>query len=337
MGRAVLFNVMPAKRKKLLKLFAAAAALILINILVPRFYNFYHMVIINTSLFYFICVVGLNIMLGLGGLMSLCSITLMGVGAFVCGRLTVIYGCPTLLGVLAGALATGLLTFLLGLALLRLSGAFFMFGTMGLVFIGNTIFTNWVKMTGGPDGTAGIPPLNFFGLLKLTNYYEWFPFLCVIVVLVLFLFSRIKNSSLGRSLMAIRDSEVAALTLGINVYMTKVLAFTISGFLAGFSGALYALHNGVVSGSMFTIDVQLSFLMMVMLGGVQHAAGSLIGSLLITVLPETLRFVDKYINIFYGVMIILLMIFMPMGIIGIYDAVRKILGKSIRKIWRYYR
>jgi branched-chain amino acid transport system permease protein len=131
--------------------------------------------------------------------------------------------------------------------------------------------------------------------------------------------------------MAIRDSEVAALTLGVDVYRTKIIGFTISGALAGFSGALYALHNGVVSASLFTFDVQLSLLMMVMLGGVQHASGALIGAFLVKVLPELSRVLDKYLNTFYGIMIILLMIFMPMGITGIYDMVYKTVSRKLKK------
>jgi branched-chain amino acid transport system permease protein len=317
-------------RKTVLKTGAVLAVLVLVNILVPSFFNTYHMSIINTCLFYFICCVGLNIILGLGGLLGLCSITFMGVGAFVCGRLAANFGWPTVAAFAAGTLFTGLLTFLLGIPLLRLKGTFFTFGTIGLIFIGNTVFMNWTEMTGGPNGTYGIPPLSFAGL-RLDTYYKWFPLLSLIAALVIFLYSRIKNSSLGRSLMAIRDSEIAALTLGVNVYRTKIIGFTISGILAGFSGALYALHNGVVSASLFTFDVQLSLLMMVMLGGVQHASGSFIGAFLVKVLPELSRFMDKYLNTVYGLMIILLMIFMPMGITGIYDNVCKSLIRRLKK------
>jgi branched-chain amino acid transport system permease protein len=317
-------------RQRLLKTAAVLAALVLVNVLAPLLCNTYHMSIINTCLFYFICIVGINVLLGLGGLLGLCSITFMGVGAFVCGRLATTFGWPTVPAFIAGTIAAGIISFLLGIPLLRLKGTFFTFGTIALIFIGNTIFMNWNEMTGGPNGTYGIPPLSIFGM-KIDTYFKWFPLLCLIVVLVMFLYSRIKNSSLGRSLMAIRDSEIAALTLGVNVYRTKIIGFTISGALAGFSGALYALHNGVVSASLFTFDVQLSLLMMVMLGGVQHASGSLIGAFLVKVLPELSRVMDKYLNTFYGVMIVLLMIFMPMGITGIYDMVYKALSRKLKK------
>jgi branched-chain amino acid transport system permease protein len=118
--------------------------------------------------------------------------------------------------------------------------------------------------------------------------------------------------------MAIRDDETAAKTLGIDVYKTKVKVFTITGVLAGMSGALLAFHNGVVSASLFTFDLQVKFVTMVMLGGVNSTWGALIGTFLIRLLPEVMRSFAKYMMLVYGICVVLLMIFMPEGIVGIF-------------------
>lgn len=272
--------------------------------------------IINVALIFFFGVAGMYLMLGLGGVLSMCSITMLGLGAFVCGFLNTKMGVPILPAMLAGALASGLLSLLLGLLLLKLQGPAFVFGTIGVTYIGQSVFQNFAAFTGGPNGTSGIADVSLFGH-TLATFKDWFPVLAVLVVLLILLLNRIKQTSFGRGLMAVRDDATAAYSLGINVYRTKVIVFVLAGLLAGFGGSLYAVHNGTISASLFTFNTQLKFIIMLMLGGVMSPIGSLFGTVLVNYLPEIARFANSYLNMLYGAIIVLLMIFMPMGLAGI--------------------
>lgn len=305
-------------------IFAASA-------LVGAFDNPYYYTILNTSMFYFITVSGIMLMLGYGGFMGFSSIAFMGLGAYLCAYFAMNFGMPTIVAVIVAAATVGLVTMGIGVVLLRLNGSFFMFATMGLTFMATSFFVNCVPFTGGANGIYGIPKLSLFSH-QVTEYSEWFTILLVLSLLVVFLMTQIKKTSLGRSLMACRDDEIAAYSFGVNVLRTKLIAFTIGGVLAGFSGALYALHNGVISSTLFSYNVQVKFLIMVMLGGVQSVWGTFLGAILITLLPEILKFATRYINIIYGVIIVLLMIFMPTGLAGLFGELKNGVVRKYRRM-----
>ncbi len=272
--------------------------------------------IINVALIFFFCVSGMYLLLGLGGVLSLCSVTMLGLGAFVCGFLNTKLNVPIPAAMLLGALASGVLALFLGLLLLKLEGPCFVFGTIGVTYIGQSVFQNFAAFTGGPNGTGGIGKLVLFGYTFKT-FKDWFPLLAVFVLLLILLLHRIKQTTFGRSLMAVRDDATAAYCMGVNVYRTKVVVFVLAGVLAGFGGSLYAVHNGTISASLFTFNTQLKFVIMLMLGGVMSPIGALFGTVSVNYLPELARFANSYLNLLYGCLIVLLMIFMPMGLAGI--------------------
>ena len=146
------------------------------------------------------------------------------------------------------------------------------------------------------------------------------------MLLVSIAVERIRSTKLGRSLAAVRDNETAAKTFGINVYMTKVYAFVIAGAICGFAGAIYAMMNKYISADTFSFDVGVQYIIMAMLGGVNNTVGCIVGAILIGMLPEWLRSMEGYMQLIYGVGVILLMIFMPMGLSG--------LLQSLLKKWR---
>ncbi len=272
--------------------------------------------LINVALIYYFSVAGMYLMLGLGGCMSMCSIAVMGLSAFVCGYTNTKLGWPLYASMLMGVVSAMILCAVVGSLLMKLDGRAFMFGTMALVYIGTSIFQNFSEFTGGPNGTSGIEKLNLFGK-TISSFKNWFVILAILCYLLILLMYRIKRTSFGRSLMAVRDDATAAYSLGVNVYRTKVLAFILSGALSGIGGALYAVHNGTISASLFTFNTQQSFIIMLMLGGVMSPVGSLFGSILVNYLPEITRSAGNYLNMLYGALIILLMIFMPMGLAGV--------------------
>ncbi len=272
--------------------------------------------LINVAMIYYFSVAGMYLMLGLGGSMSMCSIAVMGLSAFVCGYTNTKLGWPILPAMLAGVVSAMLLCLLVGSLLLKLDGRAFMFGTMALVYIGTSVFQNFSEFTGGPNGTSGISKLTLFGK-TFSSFKSWFVLLAILCYLLILLLHRIKNTAFGRSLMAARDDETAAYSLGVNVYRTKLIAFVISGALSGVGGALYAVHNGAISASLFAFSTQQNFVIMLMLGGVMSPVGALFGSILVNYLPEIARSAGSYLNMIYGILIILLMIFMPMGLAGL--------------------
>lgn len=317
-GRSFLHKLIPA-------LVAIVAAILISNHL-----NSYVMTLINTALIYFLCVSGTSIMLGMGGQLSMCSVTFMGFGGFLAAQLATTYGLTPILALILGVIGTTIVGWLLGLVLMRLKSGFFVFGTIGLLQIGSTIFTNFRPLSGGPDGIFGLPKLVLFGYTFQTMQ-AWMCLLIVVTIFAILLISRIRSSSLGRSLMAVRDDEIAAYTLGVNVYRTKVIGFTISCALGGLAGGLLAFHNGVVSGSLFTFNTQLQFIIMTMLGGVNSTIGTLFGTFLVIALPELLRPLANYMTLIYGITVIVLMIFLPMGLGGLVESIYKKVIRARKK------
>jgi branched-chain amino acid transport system permease protein len=291
----------------------------------------YVLTILNLVLIYFIGALGISVLMGMTGLMMLASAAFMGIGGFISANLALKFGVPVWLSIILAMILTGVIGAMIGSALVKLSGAFFAFATLGLSQIVAVFLTNYRPFTGGPDGLQRIPTLALFGF-EFTTLTQWFNLLCVLCLVTALLVERIRNTKLGRSLEAIRDNDVAAQTLGINVYITKVYAFTIASVLAAFSGALIAHHNSVISASLFSQVTSFKWFMMVMVGGVNSTIGAFLGTLIFTIVPEALRFTRLYINVIYGVIIILMMIFLPDGLIGLVkDVWRKITVRRDKK------
>ena len=259
------------KRSRFLRLLLVSAVVIAGILLVDKFFiqnlKNSRVNLINVALIYYFSVAGMYLMLGLGGCMSMCSIAVMGLSAFVCGFTNTKLGWPLFPAMLCGILSSVILCAVVGSLLMKLDGRAFMFGTMALVYIGTSVFQNFSAFTGGPNGTSGISKLTLFGK-TFSTFKSWFVLLAIACYLLILLLHRIKNTSFGRSLMAARDDETAAYSLGVNVYRTKLLAFIISGVFSGIGGALYAVHNGTISASLFSFTTQQSFIIMLMLGGV---------------------------------------------------------------------
>ncbi|MBC8535142.1 branched-chain amino acid ABC transporter permease [Feifania hominis] len=318
------------KSNTLLKLFLVLVAIAAI-VLLSKQCNNYQLTIVNSAIIYFISAMGYTVMLGMGGMMPMATVTFMGFGAFFTAQLSKNFGLPTpLAGLLAVAGAT-LIAYILSIMLVRLSSYYFVFGTIGLCNMMATVFQNYKPLTNGADGINGIPKLELFGF-QFRSLSDWCLLLSGIALIIMFIVSRIRKSSLGRSLMSIRDNAVAAETLGVNIRRTKRIAFTIGSMFSAIAGMLVAYHNGVVSASLFTFNVQQNLLMMVMLGGINSTVGALGGAFLIQFMPEMLRPIQEYMRLIQGIMLILLMIFMPMGIHGlIKTAYEKLKGKIMVK------
>ena len=290
----------------------------------PTFLNRYSLGVVNTALIYGMAGWGISVLPGMGGQLSFASISFMGIGGyavanFCTGRLP--FTLPPLAALFASLVVCGIFAWVLGLILFKLKGTYFTFATIALVQVAFTFFNNYRPLFGGPDGINGIPTLSVGGA-ELSGYNHWFYFLVVLLVVLGIVVERIRRTQLGRSLASIRDNETAAMTLGVDIYHTKVIAFVIAGLLSGLAGALYAMHIRFISADMFNYNSSTQIIIMAMLGGVNNTVGVIIGALLVDVLPEIFRSLQNYMQLIWGFAIIVLMIFMPSGLGGLYETIQ---------------
>ncbi len=287
----------------------------------------YYLNIIMQAATYAIGVSGLVVVLGYCGQISLTQAGFLGMGSYVLALLTVHAGVPFLIATIAAMIVCGAFGLLLGFASLRLGGHYLAMVTISFQVILTLVLTNWIGLTGGPDGVSGIPRPEFF-----TGGHAYLGLCLVLLVCVMLFAWRLKLSRLGRAMQAVRDNEIAAGTCGIHVFRIKVVSFGISALLGGLGGALFAGAFSYVSPDQFTFDESVVMLTMALLGGVQSPFGALLGTFTLVILPEWLRFLRQAYLAIYGAAVILIMIFLPEGIWGwaarrLYRPARAVTGR----------
>lgn len=309
--------------KELIKYVLFAACVLLAPLLFSGSYllNVLVFVGIHTML-----AVALNLLLGYAGQISLGHAAFFGLGAYLSGVLTTTYDWNPWLTMVVAALTVGGLAFAIGFPILKLKGHYLAMATLGLGIIIYIVFNEWVDVTGGPSGFSGIPnlqlgPLNFDNDLK--NYYLVWCFALGCVLLSL----NLANSRIGRAFRAIHDAEVAARVVGVNARLLKVQVFALSAMICAIAGSLYAHVMTFVAPPSFGFNISVELLTMVVIGGLGSIYGSFLGALLLTLLPEFLRFMHDYDIVFYGGLLMVMTIFMPGGLVrGIPVLYRTLLG-----------
>ncbi len=264
---------------------------------------------------YAIGVAGLVVVLGYCGQISLAQAAFFGIGAYGVGIGTTDYGLPFFVALAVGTVIATVFGVALGLASLRLGGHYLAMVTISFQQILTLVLNNWIGLTHGPDGVKSIPrPYPF----QRGDHYLA---LCLIgLVIVTWYAWRLKTSRLGRAMQAVRDNEIAASTCGIDIFRTKVLAFGISALLGGFGGGLFGGAFAYISPDQFTFGESIVLLTMALLGGVQSPFGALLGTTLLVLLPEWLRFLKQVYLAVYGAAVILIMVFLPDGLWGFFHA-----------------
>ncbi len=261
---------------------------------------------------YAIAVAGLVVVLGYCGQISLAQAAFFGLGAYGTALGVVDYHLPFFLAGLIGVLIAGAFGLILGFASLRLGGHYLAMVTISFQQILTLVLTNWIGLTHGPDGVSGIARPG--GLSSGPGYLS----LCVVMLVAVTLYAwRLKTSRLGRAMQAVRDNEIAASTCGIDILRTKVFAFGISAVLGGLGGGLFAGAFAYISPDQFTFAESIVLLTMALLGGVQSPFGALVGTALLVMLPEWLRFLQRIYLAVYGAAVILIMVFLPNGLWGL--------------------
>jgi branched-chain amino acid transport system permease protein len=263
---------------------------------------------------YAVAVLGLTIVLGYAGQINLAQAAFFGIGAYSVALGTASFGLPFWLGLAIGIAVAGLSGAVLGLASLRIGGHYLAMVTISFQTILSLVLINWVSFTHGPDGVPNIERPTLFG--RAINDADYLALsiatLCAVGLFVLAL----PKTRLGRAMQAVRDNELAAEVVGVDTYRTKVIAFALSSFLGGLGGGLFAGGFSYVSPDQFTFGESVVFLTMALLGGVRSPFGAILGTALLILLPEWLRFLKVVYLAVYGAAVILIMVFMPDGIWG---------------------
>lgn len=269
-----------------------------------------------------ISAVGLNLILGYTGQLNLAHAGFMAIGAYTLGILTVDHGVPYWVAFLAAGFVTGGLGLLAGLVSLRLKSDYFAIFTLCIGIIISLSIEKWDSLTHGAVGIIGIPAPSGIGALQfdtpVTQYYLVF----AVLVASLWLMDRIVHSLYGRAFVAIRNGEGLAEALGIPLMKTKVIAFVISTTYAGFAGALYAGFVRFIGPGIAGTGQTFDLVAYILVGGIGTLMGPLVGALILTWATQSLQFLQDFRMIVFGPLLILLVMFMPHGLVGTWIAHR---------------
>ncbi len=271
---------------------------------------------------YVILAESLNLIAGYAGLLSIAHAAFYGVGAYVAALLALSYAVPPWLTIPAAMLAAAALGALVAWPALRVRDDYFVVATFAFQVIVFSVMNNWVALTGGPLGLPGIPRPDFFGLtVKSHGGFLVLTWLCAAAVV--FVCWRLARAPFGRVLRALREDEVFAAALGKNVASFKVRVFALGAAMAAVGGCLYAYHITFIDPTSFTVMESIFIISVVIVGGAGSLRGAALGAAVLVIMPEALRFLGlpssvaaNLRQIFYGLLLILFMVFRPQGLIG---------------------
>lgn len=302
---------MSAINREIVKFLLLIIAVLLAPVMVHEGYLLNVMVFVGIHT---MLALALNLLLGYAGQISLGQAGFFGLGAYISGVLTATHSINPWLAMLAAAVVVTFLAFIVGFPILKLKGHYLAMATLGLGVILYIVFNEAIDQTGGPSGLSGIPSLNIAGFSfdsDLKNYYLIWGF----TLLTMGLSLNLVHSRIGRALRAIHDSEVAARVMGVNARLLKVQIFALSAGLSAIAGSLYAHTMTFIAPASFGFSFSVELVTMVIIGGLASIYGSLLGAALLTVLPEFLRAFQDYDIIVYGLLLVLMTMYMPGGLV----------------------
>lgn len=313
-------------RADALRLCALAAALALAPLVLS---GGYHLTVLTMCCLHAMIAVGLNLLVGHAGQISLGHAGFYGLGAYTTAVLTATLGLPVPLGMAAGVLAAVAVAFLVGIPSLKLTGHYLAMATLGFGIILSILFNETVAITGGPSGFTGIPRPAVGGapLGDLAYYFIVAGSLCLVLLLSL----NLLHSRLGRALRALHTSEKAAQAMGIDVARHKLFVFVLSAGFAGLAGVLYAHYLTFIAPASFGFSFSVELIVMVVLGGMTSLLGSVLGAFFLTVLPEFLRVFENVEVLLFGLILVLCMLYLPGGLAGGLAALTERLRRTARE------
>jgi branched-chain amino acid transport system permease protein len=269
--------------------------------------------------------IGLHILMGMAGQISLGHAGFFGIGAYASAVLPARYGVPVMVAALGGIALAGLIAYLVGKPILRLKGHYLAIATLGFSLLIGLVITSEVALTGGPDG-MDVKRLSVAGF-ALESPSVWYWISAALMIAGVAIAVVLRDSPTGRALRAILDSEVAAASMGVDVARRKLQAFVIGSVYAAVAGSTLALMNGFITPDLAGFMTSVEFVAMVVIGGAATPFGALVGAALLTLLPQLLATFHDYQDIAVGLIIMLSMIFLRQGIV---PALGQLLRRAVK-------
>jgi branched-chain amino acid transport system permease protein len=300
--------------------FAPSVALAIAVVLPLAVPNEYYLQILTQAYVFAIAACGLNVIVGFAGQLSLAHAGFFGIGAYAVALLATKAGISFWLGLPAGMALCAIAGFLIGSICLRSKGHYFAIFTLAVGIIIHLVIQKWESLTHGHVGVIGIPgpgplgPIHFDSSVS-RSYLALF-FLALTVAAV----SRLLRSPVGRTLMAVRESEALAAAVGLDVMAAKRLAFTMSAALAGLAGGLFAGFIGFLGPESSNVEMTFNMLLYVMVGGIGSLSGPVAGTFIVYGLSQVLAVLQQYQMVIFGLALVFLILFMPTGLAGVWRA-----------------
>jgi branched-chain amino acid transport system permease protein len=275
----------------------------------------YYLYLTELAMINVIVAVGLNLLSGNCGQISLCNASFMGIGAYCTALCTTRLGFPTLIALPASVIISALLGAALGYPARRLSGLYLALTTLGFLELVGIVIEEFPDYTGGIRGLK-VPRPDIFGLTLQSNVAVYF-FVFALTAAAVVIGYNIQRSRYGRAFDAVRQSPFAAQALGIPVARVKVIAFAVNAAFAGFAGGILASVVGFIDPPEFGILASIQHITFIVVGGLGSIAGSIVGAVVLTALPEALRGVQEYGELIYGVILLGTLLLLPQGLVGL--------------------
>lgn len=305
-------------KKAYLSLLAIGVAAIL-----PMFIsNNYHLNLMIQVLINIIIVVGLNFITGLTGQMNLGTAGIFSMGAYTSSLLATKLGINPWFCLIAAIFMGVLIGFGLGYPSLRVSGVYLALTTIGFSEIVRILMTNLTDLTGGALGVTGIPAFSIFGHAFQNNKEVYYLYL-VIAIFLIYNAYRIVNSKWGRSFLAVKDNPDAVEAGGVNIATIKIMAFTLASIYTTIAGSMYSHYIGFINPSAYNLEYSINYVVMLVIGGIGSVPGNILGAILVTLVPEFLRFMENYYWLVFSIITLLFVIFLPNGMISLFRTKHK--------------
>lgn len=290
----------------------------LFSLTLPFYVSEYRVNVLITAMIYVILGLGLNIVVGLAGLLDLGYVAFYAVGAYSYALLNLHFGVSFWVALPIGAGIGAFFGILLGIPVLRLRGDYLAIVTLGFGEIIRLILENWGEFSEGPSGIANIPRPTFFGfeLTRSQGILFIYYLMIALAIFTIFVVNRLQNSRLGRSWVALREDEIVCQLMGIDRMRTKLAAFALGATWAGMMGVVFSAKTAFINPASFTFLESAIILSIVVLGGMGSILGVILGALVLILLPEELRAFSEYRMLIFGASMALMMVFRPQGIIS---------------------
>ena len=286
------------------------AVLLVLPFILP---NSYYMDLAIRMAINAIIVIGLNLLIGFAGQISLGHAGFLGIGAYASAVLPTHFGFHPLLAMAAGAAATAVIAGVVAKPIFKLKGNYLAMATLGLGIIINIALRNEAQWTGGPDGMA-VPAFALFGI-ELSSDKQWYWVVAALLVISVWASLNIIDSPFGRALRALHGSEVASQVVGVNIVRYKVSIFVLSAVFASLMGSITAHYIGFVTPNFADFFHSIELVTMVVVGGMASVFGSIVGAVLLTALPQALATFEGWETVVFGSVLMLCMIFLPKGLV----------------------